>query len=202
MTRVAVLGTGIMGAGMARSLARAGLSVSAWNRHAEKAQALAADGISVAEKPEDAVAGAAVVVTMLFDAASVAEVMGRALPVLPEGAVWAQTSTVGPDGTAELAELARAHGVGFVDAPVLGTRQPPSRAHRSGSLPQRCRVSRSPSSTALSVTTLPLMLIGSLQLGRSPVRREEAVVSEIGAERPIGVRVQHRAADPRRRDSV
>ncbi len=123
MTRVAVLGTGIMGAGMARSLARAGLSVSAWNRHAEKAQALAADGISVAEKPEDAVAGAAVVVTMLFDAASVAEVMGRALPVLPEGAVWAQTSTVGLDGTAELAELARAHGVGFVDAPVLGTRQ-------------------------------------------------------------------------------
>src|SRR6185312_4496386 len=124
MTRVAVLGTGIMGAGMARSLARAGLSVSAWNRHAEKAQALAADGISVAEKPEDAVAGAAVVVTMLFDAASVAEVMGRALPVLPEGAVWAQTSTVGLDGTAELAELARAHEVGFVDAPVLGTRQP------------------------------------------------------------------------------
>ena len=38
MTRVAVLGTGIMGAGMARSLARAGLSVSGWNRHAEKAQ--------------------------------------------------------------------------------------------------------------------------------------------------------------------
>ena len=98
--------------------------MSAWNRHAEKAQALAADGISVAETPEDAVAGAAVVVTMLFDAASVAEVMGRALPVLPEGAVWAQTSTVGLDGTAELAELARAHGVGFVDAPVLGTRQP------------------------------------------------------------------------------
>jgi 3-hydroxyisobutyrate dehydrogenase len=121
---VAVLGTGIMGAGMARSLARAGLSVSAWNRHAEKARPLADDGIAVAEKAEDAVSGATVVVTMLFDTASVAAVMADALPAMAEGAVWAQTSTVGLDGTAELAELARAHGVGFVDAPVLGTRQP------------------------------------------------------------------------------
>jgi 3-hydroxyisobutyrate dehydrogenase len=123
-TKVAVLGTGIMGAGMARSLARAGLDVTAWNRHAEKAQPLAADGITVAEKAEEAVAGAAVVVTMLFDTASVAAVMTDALDAMADGAVWVQTSTVGIDGTAELAELARAHGVGFVDAPVLGTRQP------------------------------------------------------------------------------
>src|SRR6185437_8209879 len=43
---------------------------------------------------------------------------------MADGAVWAQTSTVGIDGTAELAALASAHGVGFVDAPVMGTRQP------------------------------------------------------------------------------
>lgn len=124
MTRVAVLGTGIMGAGMARSLARAGHDVTAWNRSADKARPLAEDGIAVAEKAPEAVAGAAVVVTMLFDAASVAAVMTEALPAMAEGAVWAQTSTVGLDGTAELAALARAHGVGFVDAPVMGTRQP------------------------------------------------------------------------------
>jgi len=124
MTRVAVLGTGIMGAGMARSLARAGLDVAAWNRNAEKARPLADDGITVAEKPEEAVAGASVVITMLFDAPSVAAVMTGALDAMAEGAVWAQTSTVGIDGTAELAELARAHGVAFVDAPVMGTRQP------------------------------------------------------------------------------
>jgi 3-hydroxyisobutyrate dehydrogenase len=124
MTRVAVLGTGIMGAGMARSLARAGLDVAAWNRNADKARPLADDGITVAEKPEEAVAGASVVITMLFDAPSVAAVMTGALDAMAEGAVWAQTSTVGIDGTAELAELARAHGVAFVDAPVMGTRQP------------------------------------------------------------------------------
>ena len=90
----------------------------------DKARPLADDGIAVADKAEDAVAGAAVVVTMLFDAASVAAVMTDALPAMAEGAVWAQTSTVGIDGTAELAALAGAHGVGFVDAPVMGTRQP------------------------------------------------------------------------------
>ena len=42
--RVAVLGTGIMGAGMARSLLRAGLDVTAWNRHPGRAAPLAADG--------------------------------------------------------------------------------------------------------------------------------------------------------------
>jgi 3-hydroxyisobutyrate dehydrogenase len=95
MTRVAVLGTGIMGAGMARSLARAGLDVAAWNRNPDKARPMADDGIAVAEKPEEAVAGAAVVVTMLFDAASVAEVMTGALQAMADGAVWVQTSTVG-----------------------------------------------------------------------------------------------------------
>jgi 3-hydroxyisobutyrate dehydrogenase len=124
MTKVAVLGTGIMGAGMARSLARAGLDVTVWNRSPDKARPLVDDGISVVEKADEAVAGASVVVTMLFDAASVAAVMTGALDAMAEGAVWAQTSTVGIDGTADLAALARAHGVGFVDAPVLGTRQP------------------------------------------------------------------------------
>ncbi len=123
-TDVAVLGTGIMGAGMARSLARAGLRVTAWNRHPDKARSLADDGITVSSDAAEAVAGASVVLTMLFDTASVEDVMGTALPAFADGAVWAQTSTVGLDGTQRLAALADKHGVGFVDAPVLGTRQP------------------------------------------------------------------------------
>jgi 3-hydroxyisobutyrate dehydrogenase len=121
MTNVAVLGTGIMGAGMARSLAREGIDVTVWNRSAEKAAVLE---LPVAPDPATAVRDADVVFTMLFDAASVAEVMREAAPAMKPGAVWVQTSTVGLDGTAELAELAGRHGVAFVDAPVLGTRQP------------------------------------------------------------------------------
>lgn len=121
MTTVALLGTGIMGSGMGRSLARAGVDVTVWNRSADKARAL---GLPVAEDVTAAVRDKDVVVTMLFDAESVAAVMRTALPALRRDAVWLQTSTVGLEETAELADLAARHGITFVDAPVLGTRQP------------------------------------------------------------------------------
>ncbi|MBV8994662.1 MAG: NAD(P)-dependent oxidoreductase, partial [Pseudonocardiales bacterium] len=68
--------------------------------------------------------GADVVLTMLFDADAVAAVMEQALPAVGRSALWVQASTVGLDGTARLAQLADRHGVGFIDAPVLGTRKP------------------------------------------------------------------------------
>ena len=121
---VAVLGTGIMGAGMARNLIGAGLDVTVWNRSPDRARPLADAGAGVATDAAEAVAGADVVVTMLFDVDAVAQVMEGALPAVKPGAVWAQTSTVGIEGSARLAELAARHDVGFVDAPVLGTRAP------------------------------------------------------------------------------
>jgi 3-hydroxyisobutyrate dehydrogenase len=124
MTTVAVLGTGLMGSGMARSLLRADCEVRVWNRTAEKAEPLAADGARVAADPATAVAGANVVLTMLFDAESVETVITEALPALAPDAIWLQAATVGPAATERFAELAEGNGVGFVDAPVLGTRQP------------------------------------------------------------------------------
>ncbi|QTR03721.1 NAD(P)-dependent oxidoreductase [Saccharothrix algeriensis] len=117
---VAVLGTGMMGAGMARSLLRAGLAVAVWNRSADKARPLAQDGAVVADSPAEAVASADVVLTVLFDADSTAAVMDGL--ALADGAVWVQSGTVGLEGTERLAELAG--GTPFVDAPVLGTRKP------------------------------------------------------------------------------
>lgn len=98
--------------------------MTAWNRTEAKARQLADDGVTVATDPAAAVAGADVVVTMLFDADAVTDVMTRALPELRSGAVWVQSSTVGIDGVTSLAELADEHDVPFLDAPVLGTRQP------------------------------------------------------------------------------
>lgn len=121
---VAVLGTGIMGAAMARRLLRSGLSVRAWNRTRDKAEALVADGAYCAESPEDAVAGADVVLTMLNDGPRVLDAMRAASAGLAPGTVWAQSATVGEAATAELADFARRHSLVFVDAPVLGTRQP------------------------------------------------------------------------------
>ena len=61
---------------------------------------------------------------MLWDADSVESVVREAAPGLGDGALWLQTSTVGIDGARRLAALAAEHGLVFVDAPVLGTKQP------------------------------------------------------------------------------
>ncbi|WP_344119355.1 NAD(P)-dependent oxidoreductase [Streptomyces blastmyceticus] len=123
-TSVTVLGTGIMGAAMARNLARAGLDVRAWNRSREKAEPLAADGVRVTDSPADAVRGADVVLTMLHDGPAALEVMRAALPGLRPGTVWVQSTTAGLDGFDTLTGFADEHGLVFVDAPVLGTKQP------------------------------------------------------------------------------
>jgi predicted dinucleotide-binding enzyme len=117
--QVAVLGTGIMGAPMARSLLKAGFQVRVWNRTPDKARVLAADGADLAETPTDAVLEAAFVITMLTDTAAVLAVMGEAAESVPDGAVWLQTSM---DTDAErVAGLAQDHGITFVNCPVLGT---------------------------------------------------------------------------------
>ncbi|MGW0827869.1 NAD(P)-dependent oxidoreductase [Streptomyces sp. NPDC002845] len=121
---VSVLGTGIMGAAMARNLARAGHAVRAWNRTRAKAEPLAADGAHIADSPAEAVQDADVVLTMLYDGAATLEVMRAAAPALRPGTAWAQSTTAGIDAIAELAGFARDHGLAFYDAPVLGTRRP------------------------------------------------------------------------------
>ena len=60
-TNVAILGLGIMGAALARSAARAGLQVTAWDRSAERASTVSSDKIHIAETPRQAVEDAAVV---------------------------------------------------------------------------------------------------------------------------------------------
>lgn len=121
---VAVLGTGLMGSGMARSLLRAGHEVRVWNRTHDKAAPLADDGATVADSPGDAVKDADAALTMLFDTDAVATTMADALPACGPETVWVQTSTVGIDGTARLADHAREAGVAFLDTPVVGTKDP------------------------------------------------------------------------------
>jgi 3-hydroxyisobutyrate dehydrogenase len=124
---VAILGTGIMGLGMARSAMREGLPVRVWNRTPERAEPLAADGAQVVASAAEAVTGADLVVTMLSDADAVLAVAGGdggALAAAGDGAVWVQTSTIGIEGAARCAELAAERGIALVDAPLLGTKQP------------------------------------------------------------------------------
>src|SRR3954464_14193411 len=121
---VALLGTGTMGAGMAANIAGAGLPLRVWNRTRNKAEPLAKVGATVADTPAEAVRGADIVLTMLFDADSVAATMEQAREGLGSEAVWLQQSTVGVEGSDRLVALAQDLGLAYVDAPVLGTRGP------------------------------------------------------------------------------
>ncbi len=121
---VAVLGTGIMGAPMARNLLKAGHRVRVWNRTREKAEPLAADGAVVMDTPAGAVAGAEAVVTVLFDGKVALETMRSAASELRPGALWMQSSTAALEDAPALSRFAVENGVVYVDAPVLGTRQP------------------------------------------------------------------------------
>ena len=117
-----------MGAGMARSLLRAGMPVDVWNRSPERCADLAAAGAVAHSDPASAVAHAAVVITILSDAAATRSVALDAgmLAAMQPGAVWAQMGTIGVAATEELAAVAAAQRpvVMFVDAPVSGTRGP------------------------------------------------------------------------------
>jgi 3-hydroxyisobutyrate dehydrogenase len=119
---VTVLGTGVMGAGMVRSLRRADLPVRMWNRNPDKARALTDSGAEAFDDPAEAARGADVVLTMVLDADAVLQVVRDARPA--RGTLWVQASTVGIDGARRTAELAGELGLVLVDAPVLGTKAP------------------------------------------------------------------------------
>jgi 3-hydroxyisobutyrate dehydrogenase len=125
---VAVLGAGgTMGFPMARNIARASIEVRAWNRSRQKAEPLTGDGVVVCDTPAEAADGAGIVLTMLADADAVIAAMDGArgaLTTAAESRIWLQMSTIGEAGTERCMALARDHGLAFVDAPVLGTKQP------------------------------------------------------------------------------
>src|SRR5919108_3039502 len=116
-----------MGAPIARHIAAAGIETRVWNRTRERAEALSGDVASVADSPAEAAAGADAVIAMLADAGAVRAVMVEgegALEAMDADATWIQMSTIGIAATEEMAALAEERGVAFVDAPVVGTRQP------------------------------------------------------------------------------
>ncbi|MGH7272825.1 MAG: NAD(P)-dependent oxidoreductase [Polyangiaceae bacterium] len=120
MANITFLGVGLMGAGLAEAAARRGDRVSAWNRTAAKAKALAAFGVRCAETVPEAVAGAERVHVILTDDAAVDSVLDAAGDAL-RTALVVDHSTTSPSGTAERAKRLEARGIAFLHAPVFMT---------------------------------------------------------------------------------
>ncbi len=122
MQKIALLGTGIMGAPMAQNIARAGYRVAVWNRTREKAERLA--GLCrVCATPSEAVAGADIAITMLANGAAVTEVLfGKEgiAPHLRPGAVVVDMSSIQPGLARDHAAALGAREIAHLDAPVSG----------------------------------------------------------------------------------
>jgi 3-hydroxyisobutyrate dehydrogenase len=124
-TKIALLGLGLMGTGMAGRLLDAGYPLSVYNRTPGKAEALVARGARVSASPREAVAGAAVVISMLADVPVCRDVWlgrGEALEGAAPGTILVESSTVTVEWVHELDGAARAHGCELVDAPVTGSK--------------------------------------------------------------------------------
>lgn len=194
---IAVLGTGRMGRPIAHNLLAAGYRVSVWNRTAERAEPLAAEGARLASTPAEAAAGVDLLLTMLTDGNAVGNAMiGRegALASLRPGSAWIQMATIGDEWTERLAGIAAGHGLEFVDAPVSGS-DGPARAGElvvlaSGSDEVRARVQ--PVFDAIGNKTLWLGPAGSgsrmkLVLNNWLASQVEAVAETIALTEALGV---------------
>jgi 3-hydroxyisobutyrate dehydrogenase len=123
--RIAILGLGIMGGGMAGRLLSAGFPVCVYNRRREKAEPFANAGALVAESPRQAASTAGIVISMVADdAASRAVWLGEtgALAGVSRGSVLIESSTLSVGWVKELASAATERGCEFLDAPVTGTK--------------------------------------------------------------------------------
>jgi len=123
--RVAILGLGTMGIGMAKNLLKAGFPVTAYNRTRAKAEPLAAEGAQIANTPAEAAADADLILSMVSDNnASRAVWIGDsgALQAAKPATILVESGTVTPAWIVELAALASERKLEFLDAPVTGTR--------------------------------------------------------------------------------
>jgi len=123
-TRVGLLGVGLMGSAMAHRLLDQGIAVIAWDHKAEHLRVVERRGGQPAEVPSDVVSGAGVVITMLPTAAVILDVVGPLLENWPEDTIWLQMSSVGAAEADQLAQVAEAHSIRLVDAPVSGSTHP------------------------------------------------------------------------------
>jgi 3-hydroxyisobutyrate dehydrogenase len=116
---IAFFGMGLLGSNFVRAYRRRGEDVQVWNRTAEKARALEADGARVFADPADAAKGVARVHLTLSDDAAVDDVLERARPGFAPGVVIVDHTTTSSTGTRARAERWKERGVAFQHAPVF-----------------------------------------------------------------------------------
>ena len=126
MTSIAFLGLGAIGSRIADNLLDAGFGLTVWNRDTTKTAPLADKGANVASSPRAAATSADIVFAMVRDDVAPRAVWldphTGALAAMRTGAIAIESSTLTLDFTRTLAKSAQVAGIGFLDAPVAGSR--------------------------------------------------------------------------------
>jgi putative dehydrogenase len=123
LEKVAVIGLGSMGFGMAESLLRAGFAVAGCDVTEQARQRLQAAGGSSSVLPREVAQDAPVVVSVVVNAAQTEQVLfgpGGAIETMQQGAVFISSATMSPADAERLAARAKEKGVFFLDAPISG----------------------------------------------------------------------------------
>jgi len=123
--KIAYLGLGIMGRGMAANLIKAGHEVTVWNRTAERCAPLVTQGASQAATPAEAVRGAEVIMYCLSDDAAVEDLLwgsGKLIDAVQPGQTAIDMTTLHPGTSLREAAAYAEKGVRFLDAPVFGSK--------------------------------------------------------------------------------
>lgn len=121
--KVAFVGLGNMGSGIAQCVLKGGFDLTVWNRTASKMEPLVAQGAKPAATAKAAVTGADVVITSLMDDQSILNIVQAEdgiLAGMKPGAVHVCVTTVSPNCADELARLHQAHGTCYLSGPVVG----------------------------------------------------------------------------------
>jgi 3-hydroxyisobutyrate dehydrogenase len=201
MTKVAFLGIGTMGHGLASSALRAGIPTVVWNRESQATRDLAKLGAEVAETAAEAARRAEIVVTMVTDAdavLSIARDQGM-LAALAPGAIWAQMSTIGVAGIERVAAMVddERPDVTLLDAPVSGSKEPAERGQLLifASGPEEARSRVTPLFDALGQRTLWVGPVGSgsrMKLVNNTwlAFTSEAVASAVALARRLGLETE------------
>ena len=121
--KVAFIGLGTMGAGMAVNILKAGHELTVHNRTREKEEAVAQEGALRAASPKEAASGAEIIVVCVSDTPDVEEIIlgeNGVIQGASEGAIVVDMSTISPTATRCIAEKLGENGIKMLDAPVSG----------------------------------------------------------------------------------
>src|SRR5436309_15267095 len=124
--RVAVIGLGSMGFGMASSLRRAGFEVTGCDVSADAVARFVAEGGNGAKTPAEAARHAEIIVSVVVNAAQTESILfgaNGAAEAMPKEAVFISSATMDPDVARRLAKQLEATGRHYLDAPISGGAQ-------------------------------------------------------------------------------